>query len=374
MMRIITVSMVIALICTLTFTATAKQPINIGVFLPMTGGMAVYGRTEWDGIKTAHQMMTKVLGREVRLFLEDTRSDPAEAVSAVNRLVKEQKVVGIIGGALSASALAGGVVAEELAVPMISPSATNPHLTKDKKYVFRVCFDDSFQGQVAARQAIIGMNTRRAALIVDIAQEAYCVALANLFLKAFVEMGGKVLVTSYIQTGDQDFTNQLSEVLSANPDIIYLPNYYAENALLAKQVRDFGIKVPILMSDGAQVEDLVQIAGKAVEEVHLTGHFNADRITTRLGQEYASEYSKRIGRKLDAFGALGADAYFLFLDAIRRARSTDGPKLSATLANTKNFDGVSGQISMDESGSTVKSLVINKVRSGSFTYVTTVNP
>ncbi len=218
------------------------------------------------------------------------------------------------------------------------------------------------------------MNANTAAVIVDIAQENYRVGLANLFLQAFGEMGGKVLVTSYIQAGDRDFRSQLSEVLSVKPDILYLPNYYTEDALLAKQARELGIKAEILMADGAQVPELLETGGEAVENAFLTGHFNAKAITTKLGRDFAVNFKKQNKREADAFGALGADAYFILLDAIKRAKSTEGPKVRAALADTKNFEGVTGAIKIDEDGNTVKSLVINKVRNGSFAYVTTVTP
>jgi branched-chain amino acid transport system substrate-binding protein len=366
--------MLVVLLCAQSHAATAEEPINIGVFLPMTGNVAAFGQLEWVGIKTAHRMATKVLGREVELFLEDSKSDQTEAAKAVDRLIKEHRVAGIIGGAISVNAMAGGAIAEKNAVPLILPSATNPLVTRDKKYVFRACFDDSFQSQAAARQARLAMNASTAAVIVDIAQENYSVGLANLFLKAFGEMGGKVLVTSYIQTGDRDFKRQLSEVLSLKPDIIYLPNFYTEDALLAKQARELGIKAPILMADGAQVPELVKTGGKAVEDVFLTGHYNSKAITTKLGQSFAANFKKKYNKEADAFEALGADAYFILIDAIKRAKSTEGSKVRDALAEMKNFKGVTGTIKINEGGNTVKSLVINKVKNGRFIYVTTVNP
>ena len=375
MVRVLTVSLfVTAVSCMLSITATAKESIHIGVFLPMSGNGAAYGRLVWAGIKTAHGMMNTVLGREVKLFLEDTHGDQAEAAGAVQRLIKERKAVGIIGGAISANALAGGAIAEENLVPLISPSATNPRVTLGKKYVFRVCFDDHFQTQAAARQARIAMNGTTAAVIVDIAQADYSVELANLFLKALGEMGGKVVFTAYIQTGDRDFRSQLSEVLSAKPDIIYLPNYYTEDALLAKQARDLGITIPILMADGAQVPELIEIGGKAVEGVYLTAHFNSEAVTTQLGRDFTENFTKDNNIEGSAFGALGADAYFMFLDAIERAKSVGRPEVRAALADTKAFAGVTGTISIDEDGNAVKSLVINEVKNGRFNYVTTVNP
>jgi branched-chain amino acid transport system substrate-binding protein len=374
MTRMFVVAFFVATICMQCFTAAAKEPIKIGVFLPMTGNVSAFGQLEWLGIKTAHKMMGKILGREVKLILEDTKSDQTEAAHAVERLIKQHQVVGIIGGAISASALAGGSIAEKNGIPLISPSATNLLVTQDKKYVFRACFDDSFQSQVAARQARIAMGASTAAVVVDIAQADYSVGLGNLFLQAFGEMGGKVLVTAYIQTGDRDFRSQLSEVREVNPDIIYVPNYYTENALLAKQARDLGMKMPILMADGAQVPALIQTGGKAVEGVYLTAHFNLEAVSTTLGRRFAANFKKQYKKDADAFSALGADAYFILIGAIKRAKSTEGSKVRTALADTKNFKGVTGPIKINEDGNTIKRLVINRVKNGRFIHVTTVNP
>jgi branched-chain amino acid transport system substrate-binding protein len=354
--------------------AAAREPINIGVFLPMTGSVAAFGQMEWLGIQTAHNMMDKVLGRKIKLVLEDSKSEQTEAAVAVERLIKEHKVVGIIGGATSANALAGGSIAEKYGIPMISPSATNLLVTRDKVYVFRACFDDVFQSQAAARQARIAMGAGTAAVIVDIAQADYSVGLGNLFLKAFGEMGGKVLITAYIQTGDRDFSRQLSEINAANPDIIYMPNYYTEDALLARQIRELGMKTPILMADGAHVPELIKAGGNSVEGVYLTSHFSLEAVSTNLGQRFVARFKKKYKRDADSFGALGADAYFILTGAIGRAKSLEGSKIRGALTEMKNHKGVTGVIKIEEDGNTVKSLVVTRVKNGKFTYVTTVNP
>jgi branched-chain amino acid transport system substrate-binding protein len=374
MKRAIQIALLLALVVLQNLTAAAQEPINLGVLLPMTGSVAAFGQMEWLGIQTAHKMTDKVLGRKVKLVLEDSKSDQTEAADAVERLIREHKVSGIIGGTTSAEALAGGSIAEKYGIPMISPSATNLLVTRDKKYVFRACFDDSFQSQAAARQARIAMGAGTAAVIVDIAQADYSVGLGNLFLKAFGEMGGKVLLTAYIQTGDRDFRSQLSEVQAANPDIIYAPNYYTEDALLAKQIRELGIKAPILMADGAQVPELIRDGGKAVEGVYLTSHFSLEAVNTNLGQRFVAKFKKKYERDADGFGALGADAYFILTGAIGRAKSTEGSKIRTALTEMKNYQGVTGAIKIEEDGKTIKRLVINRVQNGRFTYVTTVNP
>ena len=246
----------------------AEDAIKIGVYLPMTGSVASYGQMEWEGLQIAKEMQPTVLGKKVELVLVDTKSDKIEAANAVSRLIENDKVVGIVGEAISGNSMAGNPISEAAKIPSVSPTATNPLVTQGKKYAFRACFIDPFQGQVAARFAREQLKADTAAVIIDIAQD-YCVGLANFFVKEFVKLGGKVVSTTYIQTGDQDFSAQLSAVQAANPSIIYAPNYYTEDALMAKQARDLGINVPILTGDGAQADPLIEIGGKAVENMYF---------------------------------------------------------------------------------------------------------
>jgi len=163
-------------------------------------------------------------------------------------------------------------------------------------------------------------------------------------------------------------------VQATKPDIIYAPNYYTEDALMAKQARDLGITAPILTGDGAQAEELIKIGGRAVEGMYFTGHFNVEAVTTKLGKDFVSVFEQKYGKEVDAFGALGADAYFILIDAIRRAGTTTGPEVRKALATTRDFQGVSGNINIGEDGNAVKSVVINQVKDGKFVFVTTVNP
>lgn len=351
----------------------AADAIKIGAYLPMTGAVAAYGEMEWAGIRLAHAMEPTVLGKKIDLALVDTKSDKIEAANAVTLLVEKDKVSGILGEAISGDTMAGNPISEAAKIPSVSPTATNPLVNQGKKYAFRACFIDPFQGEVAARFARNNMKAKTAAVIIDIAQD-YCVGLGNYFVKEFVKDGGKILSTTYIQTGDQDFSAQLSAVQSTKPDIIYAPNYYTEDALMAKQARDLGINQPILTGDGAQADALIKIGGKSVENMYFTGHFHKDAVTTERGKEYIKRFQAKYHKDADAFGALGADAYFLMVDAMKRAQSTDGPKVRDALASTKDFQGVSGVITMGPDGNPIKSMVINKVQGGKFVYVTTINP
>ena len=350
----------------------AQNNIKIGVYLPMTGGVAAYGKMEWAGIQIANEMAPEALGKKIDLTLLDTKSEQIEASNTVS-LLTEMKVAGIIGEAISANTMAGNPISEKAQIPSISPTATNPLVTQGKKYAFRACFIDPFQGEVAARFAIKDLKVKTAALIIDHSQD-YSVGLGSFFQKEFEKLGGKIVSKTFIQTGDQDFSAQLSSIASNQADLIYAPIYYTEDALLAKQARDLGIETPIMTGDGAQADQLIEIGDKAVEGMYLTGHFHKDAATTERAKEFSMLYEAKYKEDVNAFAALGADAYFLLVDAINRAGSTEGPKVRDALASTKDFKGVSGSLTMGPDGNPVKSMVINKVENGKFVYVTTVNP
>ena len=353
--------------------SSAEDVIKLGAYLPMTGGVAAYGEMEWSGIQIAREMEPEVLGKKVVIVLEDTKSEKIEAANAITILVEREKVVGILGEAISGNTMAGNPISEAAKIPSVSPTATNPLVNQGKRYAFRACFIDPFQGEVAARFAIDNLKAKTAALIIDNAQD-YAVGLAKFFEKEFVKLGGKIVATSYIQSGDQDFSAQLSTIQAAGPDIIYAPNYYTEDALMAKQARDLGLNQPILTGDGAQADTLIEIGGDAVENMYFTAHFHKEGASTERAKEYIKRYEEKYKKEADAFGALGADGYFLLIDAIKRAGSTEGEKIRDALADTKDFKAVSGMITMGEGGNPIKSMVINKVEGGKFVYVTTINP
>ena len=352
----------------------AADTIKIGGWLPMTGAVAAYGQDANDGIAIAMEMKPTVLGKKVEFTVADTKSDKIEAANAMSRLIEKNKVIAVIGEMISGDTMAGGPIADKAKIPVVSPTATNPLVTQGKKYVFRVCFIDPVQGDVAAKYAFNTLKAKKAALIVDKSQD-YCVGLAKFFKDAFTKLGGKIVAETYCVTEDKDFSAQLSTIKPTNPDVIYAPNYYSPVALFTKQARELGLKAPVLSGDGAQADELIQIGGKEVEGVVFTGHFNVKAATTALAKDFIARFVKKYPNKEpNAFHALGADAYFVLLDAITRAKSTKGEAIRAALATTKNFQAISGKLSIGEDGNAVKPMVINVVKGGKFEYLTTVNP
>ncbi|MBM4285331.1 MAG: ABC transporter substrate-binding protein [Deltaproteobacteria bacterium] len=358
---------------TLTGSGSAAAEIKIGLYLPMTGSAAAMGQMVWEGVQVAHRLKPALLGRPVKLVLVDTKSDRIDAANAMSRLIEKEKVAAVIGEVISSDTLAGAPIAERAGIPNISPTATNPLVTQGRTFAFRACFVDDLQGKVAAQYAREHLQAQRAAVLIDQAQD-YCVALANFFMAEFRRRGGQIIAVTYIQTGDQDFTAQISGFKGKNPDLLYAPNYYAENALLARQARELGLKTPILTGDGAQVPELLTLGGPAVEGMVFTAHFHRQALTTELGKQFLKTYEESYQKDLDAFAALGGDCYFLLHQAMEKAGGTDGAKVAQALAETKDFPAVTGRITMGPDHNPVKGVVIIKVEQGKFAYQTTIQP
>jgi len=364
---------VVFCIAALFSSAFGAEPIVIGAYMPMTGSVAGFGQMCWSGIDIAKKMEPSVLGRPVEVRLVDTKSEKADSAMAVSRLIEKEKVVVILGETISGNTIAGSDYAERRKIPMVSPTATNPIVTQGKKYIFRVCFIDTDQGLVGARLALDRLKAKSAALLYDISQD-YSVGLASFFKKEFSKGGGKIVSEIKFKTGDRDFAPQLSQIMSLKPDIIYAPIYYTELALIAKQAKEIGLNTPIVGGDGAQAPELIELGGSAVENIYFTAHFHEDMVTTERGKTFLKRFKEETGKTLDSFTAMGADAYFVTLNAIERAGSTEPAKIRDALTQTKDFDGVSGKISLREDGNATKDIVINKVENGKFTYVTTIRP
>ena len=358
--------------------AQAPEPIKVGVLSPMTGAVAAYGQMTYKGIEIAHQMRPEVLKRPVKLILVDTKSDAVEAANGASRLIKKEKVAAILGPVTSTRALAAAPIAEEAGIPLITPAATSPILTQGKKFTFRVCFMDPFQGKVAARYAYQRLAKRKAAVLIDVSQD-YCVGLAAFFMREFKRLGGKIVARVKCNTGDQDFSAQLGAIKSSGAEVLYLPNYYTEDALVARQAKELGLDIPLLSGDGAQAPELIKIGGPAAEGFTFTAHFHPAGAQNPLGKDFIDRHQEmkkagQVKEDLASFHVLGADAYFLLLDAISRAGSTEGKKLRDALASTKGFKGASGTFSIGPNGNAIKSAVILKVQDGKFSYVTTMEP
>lgn len=360
----------LALILVLSLVLFAN--IKIGVVLPMTGGIAAFGEMSWQGIELAHEMYPEVLGEKIDLVLVDNRSEKTEAANAVSRVIDKEKVVAIIGEVASAHSLAGGAVAERKHIPMLTSSSTNPLVTNRKKYVSRVCFIDPYQGAAAAIFAFKNLNAKKAAVFIDVEQD-YSVGLANFFKKKFQELGGNYFI-EFFKTGDQEFSAQLTDAINKNPDVLYITGYYPEISLFARQARMLGFNGPILAGDGAEAPELIKIGGDAVEGLYYTTHFHPKGAATEMTKVFVEKFKEKYGEEPGAMHALGFDAYLVLRKAIEMAGKADPKAIAKAIREVKNFPGATGMITINKNGDAEKSVVIDMVKNGEFTYVTTINP
>jgi len=356
-------------------TAAEEDVIKIGVFEPMTGANAAGGELEVEGIRLANRLYPEVLGKKVDLVIVDNKSDAVEAASAAALLVEKEQVAAIIGSWGSSFSMAAGDVIKDK-VPTVGASCTNPLVTQGNDWYFRVCFIDPFQGKVMATYSYENLGARKAAIIQEVNND-YAIGLAKFYTDAFKELTGDgdaiVSVANY-NTGDQDFNAQLTNIKSANPDVIFAPGNFTESALIVKQAKQLGIDVPIIGGDTYETPEFVDIGGEAVEGCVFSTFFTSETPITAESETFLEEYRAEYGKEPAAVTALAYDAYILILDAIERAGSTDPVALRDALAETEGFEGAAGIITLDENGDAVKNAVIKQVKNGEFVYMDTIEP
>ena len=352
-----------------------SDEIVIGHFAALTGAIANFGNSTEKGIRLALEELNSkggFNGKPVKVITYDDQSKPEEAQVAVTKLITQDNVVAVLGEVASSLSLVAADVAMRNKTPMLSPSSTNPDVTKKGEYIFRICFIDPFQGEVMAKFAKESLKAKTAAVLRDVKQD-YSVGLANFFTKAFEAKGGKVIIDTSYQSGDVDFKAQLTEIKNKKPDVIFIPGYYNEVALIAKQARGIGLNQPLLGSDGWESPDLFKIAGKAIEGSYMSNHYAPDT-KAEHAQKFIAAFKAKNGDAPDAMAALGYDAFNILIDAMKRAKSTTREDIRAALAETKNFPGITGNITINGERNAVKSAVVLKLTGGKMVYNTTVEP
>jgi branched-chain amino acid transport system substrate-binding protein len=357
--------------------STSSNEIVIGHFGSLTGSEATFGISTDHGIQLAIEEINAtggIGGKKVRLITYDDKGDAREAGTAVTRLVTKDRVVAVLGEVASGLSLAGAPICQENGVPMISPSSTNPKVTKIGDMIFRVCFIDPFQGSVCAKfaQEHEGLKATKAAILTDQASP-YSVGLQEEFEKAFVAGGGTIVSKQNYQAGDQDFSAQLTAIRGAEPEIIFLPGYYTDVGNIALQAKKLGIKTPMLGGDGWDSSKLGQIAGDALDGSFYSNHYSHQDPSPRV-QDFIKKYSAKHSQTPDGLAALGYDAARILFEALGRANSLKGADIAAELAKTKDFDGVTGKISIDAERNAVKPAVILEMRGGEPNFISSIAP
>ena len=350
--------------------------IKVGEFASLTGKEAAFGNSSHKGTLLAIDELNAkggVLGRKLDLISEDNRTTPGESATIVKKLIARDNVVAVLGEVASGRSLEAAPICQTNHVPMISPSSTNPGVTETGDYIFRVCFTDPFQGKLLADFARKTLKATRAALLTDVAAP-YSVGLAQYFKEPFIANGGTILIEQKFNSGDKDFKAQLTAIKAANPEVIFVPSYYTEAGLIARQARDLGITVPLFGGDGWEAPELIQIGGKALEGTYYSTHYSPEN-KDPLVQSFVTSFKAKFNNEVpDAMAALGYDSAMVLVDAIKRAGSTEGSKVRDALAATKDFPGVTGKTTLDANRNASKSAVIITIKDGQFKYVETIAP
>jgi branched-chain amino acid transport system substrate-binding protein len=360
-----------------TAALNAQETIKIGEYASLTGKEASFGQQSHKGLTLAIEEINAAggaLGRKLELFTEDNQTKPGESATAAKKLISRNKVVALIGEVASGRSLEAAPIAQAAKIPMIAPAATNPKVTQTGNYIFRVCFIDPFQGTVMAKFAQNDLKAKRVAILSSVSN-AYSVGLAKFFKETFVANGGLVVSEKNFSEGDKDFRAQLTAVKAANVDAIFVPSYYTEAALIARQARDLGLTVPLFGGDGWVADQLLEIGGDALNGCYYSTHFSPEN-QDPVVQAFVKKFKARWGanENPDAFAALGYDAAFVLVDAIKRAGTTDGPKLRDALAATKNFAGVTGVTNIDANRDASKPAAIIAIKGGKLEFLKTVAP
>ncbi len=370
-----------ATVAALALSGCSKKPegIKIGLITPLSGDVKTFGESVLNAFNIAVSEANAsggVAGMKVNPVVVDDKNDPTEAANAANLLINQWRVKAIVGSVTSKTTIPVSDLAQTYKVPTITPSATNPKVTvadgKRKDYMFRACYTDSFQGAVMAKFSRETLKAKTAAVLYDAGND-YSKGIAEVFRDTFAKLGGTVAAYESYGKDDVDFSALLTKVKAAGPDVLFLPDYYNKVGLIAKQVREKGLKATLVGPDGWDSPDLVKVAGAAIEGGYFSNHYSPEDTRPEV-VAWVAKYKAKYGQTPDALGTLAYDATNLLFDAIRKANSDDPAKIKDALASIKGFKGVTGQFTIDKNGDPVKSAVILRMENGKQKFLTVVNP
>jgi len=352
--------------------------LKIGVSAPLTGDISALGQSTKNAILLAQDEVNveglNVGGKnlKVRFIIEDDENKPESTATVFQKLISQDKVVAIIGSQSSKCSNAGAPIAESARVPQVTPWSTNPNVTVGRKFVFRACFIDSFQGKVVAQFAKDKLKARTAAVLYDIASD-YNKGIAEVFKDEFTKAGGSMVGFETYNTKDTDFSAQLTKIKGAKPDVLFLPNYFNDVPLQVQQARKLGIASAVLGSDSWDNPQLIKLGGAIMDGTYFSNHYSPDSANP-ASKAFIGKYQARFKMMPDATAALTYDSVYLVCKAIVTAGKADPKAIRDALAATQGFQGVTGAITYSGSGDVQKGALIIKIVNGKFVFDSAVNP
>jgi branched-chain amino acid transport system substrate-binding protein len=380
----VTVYLVIALFLITGLVAgcgsSGSKGLKIGMVYELTGNTASYGTSAANGSKLAFKEINAaggVLGKQIEIVTADNKGEPSESTNAMLKVMTQDKVIAVTGFTVSSCGIAASAVAEANKIPFVAAATVNPKVTVDertgkvKEYTFRACFTDSFQGIVGSNFALNSLKTRKAAILTDSASD-YSKGLADIFKGAFTKGGGQIVAEEAYLQKDQDYKPVLTKIKAQNPELLYIPGYYEDVGKIVKQARELGINVPILGGDAWDSPKLVELGGpQALNNTYFTNFYSTED-KNPVSNKFVEAYVKEYGQTPDSMAAMGYDAAYLLVDAIKRAGSTDANKIREALAATKGFKSVSGEMDLNATHDAVRGVVIIEMKDGKQVYKQTI--
>jgi branched-chain amino acid transport system substrate-binding protein len=368
-----------AILITLVSCAQKENVIKLGLVAPLTGDVKTFGESTKNGFTIAVDEANAkggINGKLIQVHISDDKNDPTEASNAGSKLINQDGVRLIIGSVSSKCSIPLSELCENMGAVMITPTSTSTKVTiRDdgtrKDMVFRACFIDPFQGAVAAKFALDNLKAKTSAILYDVGND-YVKGLAEFYRDNFTKGGGTIVGYESYAKDDADFSAILTKVKKANPDILYVPDYYNKVALIAKQARQLGIKSVLMGGDGWDSPDMIKIAGDAIDGGYFTNHYSPDDPRPEV-QEWVKKYETKFGAKPDALATLSYDATSLMIAAVAKAGTDDPAKVRDALQSLQ-MKAVSGNVTFDSSGNPIKSIAILRYTRTGQEYVTGVTP
>ncbi len=351
-------------------TGSSGDQIVIGGLAPLTGNVSVYGIATNNGIQLAFEEINKaggVLNKQIKYVYEDEKGDATEATNAYRKLVNQNKVVAIIGDVTSkpAAAVAQASVADNM--PILTATATALNVTQAGKNVFRVCFTDPEQGEIMANYTK-KLGKKTAAIIYDTSDD-YSKGLRDSF-KATAEKLGITVVADegYANSKVVDFKAQLTNIKAKNPDVLFVPTYYENAALIAVQAKEIGLNAQFIGADGwdGVIGKIDKTNMDAVNGAFYCSQYTAESTDQRV-QDFIKNYKARFNMDPNQFSVLGYDAAYMMVEAIKNAGSTDKQAIIDALAKLE-YNGLTGQMHFDENRNVVKEAIIIKIENGAYKF------
>jgi branched-chain amino acid transport system substrate-binding protein len=351
-----------------------SETIVVGCYLSLSGVDSTFGTDTKDGIELALEQANAAggaKGKKLTVVYEDDKSSPQEVSTKVHELIDRDAVVALLGEVASSRSMVGGLVANTSKVPMITPSSTAVEVTKDRAYVFRTCFTNTQQGDAAARYAREGRKASSAAILY-VAQDNYSSGLAQTFRDAFARLGGTIAVEKGYQKGETNFTTYLSELKAKSPDVIFVPVYYNDMVQIARQGKALGLGGAMFLGgDAWDSADLLEGAGAELEGAHFMDHYAPD-VPWPNSHAFVTAFQAKFGHDPGSIAAQGYDAARLLFDAINRAKTVTREAVRASIAETKDFAGATGTMTMDAEHNATKPIVVVVVKGKKFAYETQI--